>query len=258
MFSTVRHVFKAFLVMALVWPAMSSAAISQQQVQALQLDVWRLRANFHMYTVMAGDVRYQQVLDRTIQDTSRTFQALASNAESDAEQALVRDIRPLWSELETAAGNNSIAEQGYADSYATQDVNSFSARISRLLREYDAAASEPGEDLMAMAVYMQRIASEYLALAADPGGGAGGTTSEDRLDFREAVPAFDQMVNDAVQRYRGDDATGRALEDVQAKWQFIRESLVKFYENAVPFLVHRYTQEMVSGLKSSAERQREA
>ena len=257
MLSMMRHLFKGLLIVAVVWPAMSSAAISQPQVHALQLDVWRVRANFHMYTVMAGDRQYQQILNRTIQDASRSFQTLVNNAESDAEMGLISSLRPLWQELEEAARGNLIAEQGYTDTYATQDVNSFSTRIALLLEEYDAAASQPGDDLMAMAVYMQRITSEYLALAADPGGGMAAATGEGRIEFRDAVPVFDQMVSDALRRYRGEDATGRALEDVEAKWQFIRESLVKFYENAVPFLVHRYTQEMVNGLKSSAERQRE-
>ena len=37
----------------------------------------------------------------------------------------------------------------------------------------------------------------------------------------------------------------RALNQVGLKWQFIRESMVKFYENAVPFLIYRYTKQMV-------------
>lgn len=43
----------------------------------------------------------------------------------------------------------------------------------------------------------------------------------------------------------------RALNQVGLKWTFIRESMVKFYENAVPFLVYRYTKQMVDTLDQS-------
>lgn len=251
----IRHIVGSVLLLALAWPALATAAISQAQLHAMQLDIWRVRANFHMYTVMAGDREYRVGLNDAIADAGRSFRELSGSADTDTEQALISSLRPLWEELETAARDNRIAEQGFTDTYAIQDVNQFATEAALLLEQYDAAEAGSGDDLSAMAVYMQRMTSEYLALAADPAGGMAAGTGASRIEFRVTVPEFDRMINEAIGRYQGDDATARALDQVQAKWRFIRESLVKFYENAVPFLVHRYTQEMVDSLNSAADRQ---
>ena len=254
--SLMRFLLKSLLVVALAWPAFASAALTQAQINKLQLDVWRVRADFHMYSVMAGDAEYRRTLNRSIETAVRSFRELSADAESDTERALVSALQPLWQEFERAARDNRIAEQGYTDTYAVQDVNQYSAQIAMRLYEYEGASEARGDDLMAMATYMQRMASEYLFLAAAPEGGQAMGTDVGRVEFRVTVPEFDQMVASALRNYGAEGGTGRALQDVEAKWRFIRESLVKFYENAVPFLVHRYTDQMVNQLQAAAERER--
>ena len=255
--SLMRYMLKSLLVVVLVWPAFASASLTQAEVNRLQLDIWRVRSDFHMYSVMAGDGEYRRTLNRSIDNAERSFRSFSGNAESETERALASAIRPLWEEFIKAARDNRIAEQGYTDTYAVQDVNQYAAQIAMRLYEYEGAAAARGDDLMAMAAYMQRMASEYLFLSAAPEGGQAIGTDLGRVEFRVTVPEFDQMVAAALRTYGGDGSTGRALQDVEAKWRFIRESLVKFYENAVPFLVHRYTEQMVSQLQNAAEREQE-
>ncbi|MBA3979306.1 MAG: hypothetical protein C0462_01765 [Alcanivorax sp.] len=237
----------------MLMPTAAMAAIDQSQLEKLQLDIWRVRADFHMYTVMAGDRQYARQLNQSISAAQRGFQSLSGTAESDAEVALVDTLNDSWRDFASAAGNNTIAELGYTETYAAQDVNRLAAVMSNQLNNFSPSAEGEYHDLWALAAYMQRMASEYLALAADPSGGMAVDTGEGRIEFRDTVPAFDRMLSDLRRKYRDDDAVNRALEQVASKWGFIRESLVKFYENAVPFLVHRYTQQIVESIDQVAD-----
>lgn len=230
----------------LLVPVLASAAITEAQLERLQMDIWRIRADFHMYSVMGGDRQYQQQLNQSIRAGEGHLQGLASTAESESEQALVNNLRENWREFITAANNNTVAELGYTETYAAQDVNRLAAVMTAQLSGFAATDAGDYADLWALATYMQRMSSEYLALAADPSGGMAVDTGEGRLEFRDAVPAFDRMLSELQRKYRQDDVVNRALEQVASRWSFIRESLVKFYENAVPFLVHRYTEQIIS------------
>ena len=45
----------------------------------------------------------------------------------------------------------------------------------------------------------------------------------------------------------------RTLEQAALKWGFIRSSMLKFGDDAVPFLVYRYTSQMTSSLQQAVE-----
>src|SRR5690606_33498006 len=186
-------------------------------------------------------------LESSMQVGRATFQALAQAAESEPEETLLNNLTPQWENFLRAANNNTIAELGYTDTYPAQDVNRLAAVMSSQLDNFSAAEAQHA-DLWHMAAYMQRMSSEYLALAADPAGGMAVDTGEGRLEFRDAVPAFDTLLQETRRKYRDDEAVRRALDQVASKWSFFRESLVKFYENSVPFLVHRYTEQIISTL----------
>ena len=88
-------------------------------------------------------------------------------------------------------------------------------------------------------------------MAADPAGGMAAGSDEGRLDFKKSVPEFERMLKAAQSQYADDEAMTRALDQVAVKWKFIRQSMVKFYENAVPFLIYRYTKQMVDTLEQA-------
>ena len=116
------------------------------------------------------------------------------------------------------------------------------------------------QDLADLAVRLQRITSEYMYTASAPDGGSGaiGTGAEEgRLEFVEAVPDFDARLQAAQKAWSDDPEVSRELRNVASKWAFIRESLVKFYENSVPYVVHRYSRQMVESLNSAAEMARQ-
>lgn len=240
------------LVLLLLLPGAALAGLSQQQVERLQLDLWRVRAEYHMSSVMDGNEQYRQELSRALDQARETFNEVSSAVESEAARSLVNELREDWQAVEGIGERALAAERGQVDHYDRQDLNHYIKDMALRLEEFGGGASGEYDALWAMAAYMQRMTSEYLALAANPAGGMGTGTDAGRIDFHDTVPTFDGMLEQARQDYGGDGAAQRALDDIGARWGFIRESLINFHEDAVPFLVHRYNREIVDSVAEIA------
>lgn len=234
---------------------MAQASFSRADLDRLALDVWRVRAAFHTLTVMQGAPEYVDLLDNMIADTEEVLDLLEDSVESDAEEQFISDVRALWDGYRELAMSNTVAEMGYTDRYTIEDLESGALKLYRLINGMRTDTSGRGEDLADLAVLLQRLTSEYMFISASAdGGGAIGTGAEEgRVDFIKEVPAFDSKLQAARNTWKDDSAINRELRSVNAKWNFIRESLLKFYENAVPFLVHRYSEQMVDSLTRAAD-----
>ncbi len=227
------------------------AAINAQALQQLELDIWSVRSGYYLYSVMEGDKAYEAVLADKITAAERSFNTLKGNAEGSDDEALVNALEDHFHNFIELANENTIAELGYTDTHLAIDLNNQAAEIIQLLKEHK-GEGDPN-DLLALAIQSQRMTSEYLSLAAAPDGGTSAADGEIRIDFDEAVPEFDELLATLQQKYTDDDAVSRALLQVDRKWRFIRESMVKFYEDAVPFLVSRYSEQIVELIEQVVE-----
>jgi hypothetical protein len=206
--------------------------------------------------VMQGANEYLQALEDMIADTDDVLDALESSVETDQEADFIEQVRESWSRYRSLAESNTVAEMGYTEHYTIVDLESEALALSRLIATRRGSVSGKGEDLAELAVLLQHLASEYMYVAGSPDGGSGaiGTGAEEgRLEFVRAVPEFENRLKAAQQAWRTNPDISRELRSVAAKWGFIRESLVKFYENSVPFIVHRYSVQMVGSLNNAAD-----
>lgn len=223
------------------------AAIKQTGIEQMIMDVWRVQADFHMLTVMSGSDEYRKQLEESIQRGNETLNSLRSNADSDAGNALVSELTSTWSNFIQYARANEAAEQGQPSRYTLQDLHSSGMAMLEQLKGADFVEEGEYSDLMALGGDLQHIAAEYLRLAAAPGGGVAG--SGDRLSFEQAVPAFGERLTELEKQYADQDAIKRTLGQVRIRWRFIRDSLINFSEDAVPFLIHRYSHQMTDELE---------
>lgn len=244
----IKTVSRLALALVVSLPFSAGAEVEKADLQQLVLDVWRIRADFHMYTVMNGDGAYQSQLEESIFQGDETMETLLDSAETDAEQELVRELAQQWQIYAEKARSNTVAELGYTDAYTVQDMLKAGVAITDAIADYEAAEEGNYADLIALGAELQQMASEYLYLAADPSGGMAAGTDVARLSFKEAVPDFDRELEALREKYQDDKPVLRTLRQVGMRWQFIRDSLVNFSENAVPFLVHRYSHEMTREL----------
>ncbi|RJG20063.1 hypothetical protein D4A39_04330 [Alcanivorax profundi] len=239
-----KRLLGSLLAVALL-PIQGMAAITNTDLEEFELSLWQVRTDFHMLTVMTGSDSYASDLDRSISRAQAALASLNGDAEGSEERDLVAALEKDWKIYEDAASGNTMAEQGFTNAYTIQDVNELPAIMVERMDAFGDAKSGQYDDVLALAAYLQRMTSEYLNLAADPSGGMAAGSDEGRLEFKDAVPQFEKMLAAAQRKHSGDEAMARALNQVGLKWQFIRESMVKFYENAVPFLIYRYTRQMV-------------
>lgn len=224
------------------------AAIKQTGIEQMIMDVWRVQADFHMLTVMEGSDEYRKQLEESIQRGNETLDELRSNAESEEGNALVSELESSWSNFVQYARANETAEQGQPSRYTLQDLRSSGKAMVERLNGTDFAEEGEYSDLMALGGDLQHIAAEYLRLAAAPSGGMA-SGSGDRISFEEAVPAFGERLTELEEQYADQDAVKRTLGQVRLRWRFIRDSLINFSEEAVPFLIHRYSHQMTDELE---------
>lgn len=244
--NTALKTFLATLVLTLS-PGLQ-AAITQTQIEQFIMDIWRVQADFHMYTVMSGADEYSEQMDDSISRGQKTLSNMRSEAETDKGNALVSELEQTWSEFASHARANEAAEQGVPSRYTLKDLEATSKSMRERLKNADFAESGEYADIMGLGGELQSIAAEYLRLAADPAGGmASGSGS--RITFEEAVPAFEERLNTLQKKYSDEDAIKRTLSQVQLRWRFIRESLINFSEDSVPFLIHRYSHQMTDELE---------
>ncbi|MDF1822135.1 MAG: hypothetical protein P1U64_11190 [Alcanivoracaceae bacterium] len=244
-----KKIAVALLVPWLMVANMASAAITRNALDQVAVSVWQVRSAFHAFTVMNGDRKYEGQLADVIDLGNDNVALLAEEAETDAELGLVTELEDMWRRYTDLADSNEIVDLGYTDRYTVLDLDTLALDMHQRLLTAREERDGQGADLMTLAVKLQRIASEYMGIAASPDGGGTVGFGEGRLDFKEAVPEFEQLLEQAQAKYAGNEMVTRSLNQVAAKWNFMRESLVKFYENSVPFVVHRYSGSMVDSLQ---------
>ena len=239
------------LIAMVLLPMQGFASISNAELEDFELALWKVRADFHMLTVMVGSKTYISNLDDAIAQAQSGIATLRQDAEGSEERALVNDLEENWGILKAAAQGNTMAEQGFTNAYTIQDVNEIPTAMAQRIESFTGATEGQYDDIRELSAYLQRMTSEYLNIAADPAGGMASGSDEGRIEFKDAVPEFERMLAAAKKNHANDEAISRALNQVGVKWMFIRESMVKFYENAVSYLIYRYTNQMVDTMSQA-------
>lgn len=246
--------------MALVLPLLLAAQSSSAAISRLDLDqfaekIWHIRAAFHTYTTMQGDPQYRNRLESLIRNTEALVGDISASAEPGDEQVFTDKLTESWQRYQGFAKANTVAELGRTDHYTIVDLENEALVLSKLVNTRRDSVTSQEEELADLAVRLLRITSEYMYISSSPdAGGAMGTGAEDgRLEFVEAVPDFDSRLAAAQKVWADHSEISRELRSVASKWAFIRESLVKFYENSVPYVVQRYSEQMVDSLNTASD-----
>lgn len=225
-----------------------SAAIKQPMIEQMITDIWRVQADFHMFAVMNGSAKYRKQMEDSISRGKKTLQAMRESAESEAGRALVSDLEQTWSKFAKLARANKVAEQGHPGPYTLPHMADTGQSMIKKLNQTKVAQEGKFADIIALGGDLQHIAAEYLRMAAAPDGGKASGGGE-RLSFEKAVPAFGDRLDKLQKKYSDNETIRRTLSQVELRWRFIRDSLINFSENAVPFLVHRYSHQMTDELE---------
>ena len=233
----------------LLMPGYVAAAITHAALETFEQALWKTRTQFHIQTVMSGGAENQLRLDQALDQARTSLNQLRQEATREEETRFVSDLVSRWPSFEQAALSNTISELGYNDLYVVQDVDELPVLMSDAIRGFGNAEQADYDDVRALSTFLQRLASEYMARTANiTGGGVG--TGMGRLQFETAIPEFERRLANCREKYQEENLS-RSLQQVETKWEFIRKSLISYNENTVPYLVNRYTEQMVALLNQA-------
>ena len=219
------------LLAMLLLPALGQAALARAQLETFERQLWRISTDHHMLALMDGDQGYGQSLNKTASTAATTLSALSGAAGDEDEQALVADLEAQWARLDpTGEGQPARFDE-------------VPARVAERLDAFEGGQSGDYDDVQRLITDLQRLTATYTGIV------AGGDADQDA--FRAELDAFEQRLKRAQAAHRGNAPLQEALEQSRLKWEFVRGSLVKFGDDAVPFLVYRYSQRMSDNLDAA-------
>ena len=226
-----RTLLGGALLAMLLLPALGQAALARAQLETFQRQLWRISTDHHMITLMDGDQGYSQSLQQTATAAGADLRALAAAAESDDEQALVADLEAQWTRFDpTGEGQEARFDE-------------VPAAVTEQVKNFQGGQSGDFDDVQRLITDLRRLTATYTAIV------AGGAVDQDA--FRAELDAFEQRLKRVQAAHRGNAPLAKALEQARLKWAFMRGSLVKFGDDAVPFLVYRYSQRMSDNLSAA-------
>lgn len=249
-----RKTLVCVLAFCVLVPVQAVAELARYDVERLKQQIWQIRSEFHMLTIMEGHQDYEMALQRSVQQADREISDVINELRGNDDD-VVSDLNLWWSELKQAANEMVAASGGATDGFVLRSVNERPYDLVNILASLDAAEDGEYDDLAGVAALLQHMTSEYLNLSSNPFGGMAAGSDTYRLDFTEAVPEFEQRLASAMENHRDDPNIIRSLEQVETKWRFMRESMIRFFENSVPFLIYRYTDQIVSTLNQVVDLQ---
>lgn len=233
-------------------PMAASAALSRAQLEDLEHHLWQVRTDYHMYSVMDGNDTYRVALNEAAQQAAEALDELRAASESEAERTLVADLTDRWRRM---AADQALPAPGDAEAEGVSGdprrLDDLPAEMAAGIDGFEGAAGGEYDDVHGLVSELQRLTSSYVAIIA--ANDDEGQAQQDRGAFEQAVPAFSDRLKRVQAAHRGDGNLNRTLEQAALKWGFIRSSMLKFGDDAVPFLVYRYTSQMTSSLQQAVE-----
>ena len=102
-----------------------------------------------------------------------------------------------------------------------------------------------------LGLLMQTIAVNYASRSASVGASFLGGGDERAID--ELAVDFNKRLQELKASPRNTAEIKASLQSVQTKWNYIEKSLKNYNENSVPFLISKYSEQIISGLEKTSE-----
>lgn len=216
----------------------SSSLFAASPYDAFLLDIYRLeRCGFMTTSETAKADRVDRCRD--ILDAANA----ALEGVSDADPARQSAMAEAWQTL-SSVHEEALAEPSmFRTPYTSDDLRSGRRAIVALLQDDLPKPPSP----VALAIQMERIANEYVWRAESVMGMTAG--SSEILDIEVMVAEADAQFA-ILLKSRPKDLEVRG---VYAKYQFIRNSLINYNSNTVPYIVDLYADKITEALSAMKE-----
>lgn len=247
--------FRPFLLGCALSLALPSAFADQALVESLQrerLTAYRLMTQFHRMTLEEGSPSSKAAMQKASAEFSENTKTLVALANAQGLSDWAAELQQLAPRFQQLAEANRIAEDGHLDFHTINDLASSGHElIAHLETQQVNQTGQPDSQvnpLLEQAVLMQRITAEYVRSSAAVDGGS--AIYDSAQDYEQAVDqlasAFSQDLLKLDNQFSDSAEVSQRLDSVEVTWRFIEKPLMNYQEKAVPLLVNRYNERIVS------------
>lgn len=230
-------------------------------VHQMRLAAQQTLTDFYMFNGMEGDQRYAKLIEQSQQKVDAALTQLQS-LEGEGAKLLRGQLDSEWQAYKGELGNltSALQTEGYTDLQPIADLAKRNQQLMVLSGElYGKIQQEGGvsvppltERSRELALLMQSISVNYASRNASVGGtfiGGGG----DERPIDELAAEFQKRLQELKRSPRNSAEIKASLNSVQVKWNYIEKSLKNYNENSVPFLISKYSEQIINGLEKTSE-----
>lgn len=229
------------IVLILMSPVLSAAQASQAPLLAQELSTYRLLTLFHLLRLEQGSPDVQARLEIEVQHFAGLLTAHP--------EALPAPLQQQAQHFQAVLLNNARLNYEAIDFYALDTLSQSAHDLLQLNRQQQALApaASPTLDLR-QAILMQQIAAEYVREAASfDSGSAVYDSAQERFEPVDVLAkAFRQRLEQLQPTLAGSAEQRKKWGQVQVIWNYIEQPLLEYRERSLPFVVNRYSEQIVA------------
>ena len=229
------------IVLILMSPVLSAAQASQAPLLAQELSTYRLLTLFHLLRLEQGSPDVQARLETEVQHFAGLLTAHS--------EALPAPLQQQAQHFQAVLLNNARLNYEAIDFYALDTLSQSAHDLLQLNRQQQALApaASPTLDLR-QAILMQQIAAEYVREAASfDSGSAVYDSAQERFEPVDVLAkAFRQRLEQLQPTLAGSAGQRKKWGQVQVIWNYIEQPLLEYRERSLPFVVNRYSEQIVT------------
>lgn len=238
------------------WAASDSASRPELQtffnIQALETTSYQATTSFYLYSVLNRDPQQYKKMLAKIDDADELVKTLNKPDVTSQWKALKKTLTSAAFTSDGAVENNSLVEVDNALNILTKNLRALDANE----RNAHKLKSDKMTDMVyEQYVLMQQMTAAYLRKSADYfGGSITGRHGSETIDIEQTAKKFTNQLDQLKQHYAKNPEISKTLREITTKWVFIRESLINFNQESVPFIVGRYNEQITERLLSTYEK----
>lgn len=249
----------------LMLPLSFSAQAGEPEQELVTLHHMRLAAqktlsDFYMFNGMEGDQRYSKQIQASEDQVNSALQQL-QDLPGEGSKALRSQLQQQWQsyQVQLKALITALETEGFTDLQPVADLAAHNQQLMSLAGELygkiqqESSTSVPPltERSRELGLLMQTIALNYASRSASVGASFFGGGEERGID--ELADDFNKSLQELKASPRNTAEIKASLQSVQTKWNYIEKSLKNYNENSVPFLISKYSEQIISGLEKTSE-----
>lgn len=226
------------------------------KVHQLRLAAQKSLSDFYMFNGMEGDQRYARMINESVDEASSRLSELGEMP-GDSSNALRAQLQQQWTGYKTDLDGltRALKSQGFTELQPVADLAARNQQLLALSTElYNKIQQESGTQVPKLtqqsreqSLLMQAIAVDYASRSASVGASFFG--GGEAKPIEEMVSEFASRLDSLSRAPQNTAQTRQALGSIQTKWRYIEKSLKNYNENAVPFVVSKYSDSIIEGLE---------